>query len=124
MQMLCFRNQRQKHEQCDRVNPPVDPARFAPFAEVSPAGQIGPHQNQNQSRDDARFLRQVSQPTRPHKKTPDRKPSYAGDDEHSKKRRKAEIEPAESALWMDKIDSESGSEMIDCDECESEEAPE
>ncbi len=104
--MLGVRNERQKDQQRQRVNPPQRARRGAGIGDKE-RGQIGGHQNENQQRNHAGLLRELlAEPLGPNEEPADKEAENAGCAGKGKGGGKVEVEAAKSAGGIEEADSE------------------
>ncbi len=121
VQMLGVRDQRQENEKRERVRPPK---RSALLAARQEGQQIGDHQQEDQQRDEAGFVRHRAEPFRPDHQAAERQARDGDRHGDGENRGQREVDSAEHAVAGEQLDMHALGEMVDGDEREGAEAPE
>ena len=123
VQVLGVRDQRQKRQQRDGVQPPIRARRRGGFLHPEPR-QVGDHQDENEQRDDAGFRRDFAQPDGARDEAADGQAGDGDRHKHGPHGHESEIGFAESAFAAKKRQAETGGNVVDGDQRERTEAPE
>ena len=123
MQVFCVGDERKKDEQRESVNPPERLAGGGMLGHP-PGGHVSDHEDEDEKRDEAGFVRQGSEPLWADHKSAE---SEAGDRdgaEQRKQERKPKIKRAEKGFAAQQREAEAGRDVADSHEGEGAKAPE